>query len=335
VIIGGPTSSIQAEDFLGPREDTWVTITASGLISRTYEDSAPRITGEVKDPPLAMMASNTTHTLYLFTADGQAATIPVKVLQQAENPEQGVLYTTLCTLRKEDEITYALSLPPGLETGYLVTLTEQGEVKRLRMEDLPGMSSNAFKYMDIEKDDRLLWIGHVTDESEIILVTYQGQAIRFKVSDVRPTGLGAGGMRAIKLMGQRDRVIGGGIVEERVNLWVCTDTGVGKRTPIAEYPTQGRAGSGVITMKLPKDAGGLTTATVGRVDDHIILVTSKGKPKYMQISAAPQAGRNTKGDYVISLGAKEVAARVVKLMDRIEVPDAVPGEVGEEIEIAE
>jgi DNA gyrase subunit A len=278
-----------------------------------------------------MMASNTTHTLYLFTSDGQAATIPVKVMQQAENPEQGVHYTTLCTLRKEDEITVALSLPPDLETGYLVTLTEQGEVKRLRLEDLPGLSSNAFKYMDIEKGDRLLWIGYVTDESEVVLATYQGQAIRFKVSDVRPTGLGAGGMRAIKLMGQRDRVIGGGIVDEQVNLWVCTDTGVAKSTPIDEYPTQGRAGSGVITMKLPKDAGGLTAATVGGLDDHIVLVTNKGKPKYMRISAAPQAGRNTKGDYVISMGAKEVAERVVKLIDRIEVPDAPP----EEVEVSE
>jgi DNA gyrase subunit A len=332
VIIGGPAGSIQAGDFLGPREDTWVTVTASGLISRTYTDDAPRITGEVKDPPLAMMASNTTHTLYLLTSDGQAATIPVKVLQQAENPESGVHYTTLCTLRREDEIVFALSLPPGLETGFLVTLTEQGEVKRLRMEDLPGLSSNSFKYMDIEKGDRLLWIGYVTDESEVILATYQGQAIRFKVSDVRPTGLGAGGMRAIKLMGQRDRVIGGGVVEDRVNLWVCTDTGVAKSTPLAEYPTQGRAGSGVITMKLPKDAGGLNAAAVGRLDDHLILVTNKGKPKYMRINAAQQAGRNTKGDYVISMGPKESVARVVKLMDRLSEDDVVAGDVRESVD---
>jgi len=102
-------------------------------------------------------------------------------------------------------------------------------------------------------------------------------------------------------MGQRDRVVGAGLADERANVWVCTDTGVAKSTPVPDYPVQGRGGQGVITMKLPKDALGLTAATVGRPDDNIVLVTDKGKPKYMRISLAPQAGRNTKGDYVISM----------------------------------
>jgi DNA gyrase subunit A len=139
------------------------------------------------------------------------------------------------------------------------------------------------------------------------------------VDDVRPTGLGAGGMRAVKLTGQRDRVVGAGIVDAEADVWVCTDTGVAKHTPVAEYPVQGRGGQGVITMKLPKDAGGLAAVTIGKPDDNIVLVTNKGKPKYMRIGLAPQGGRSTKGDYVISMGAKETAARVVRLEPRIEI----------------
>ena len=71
-------------------------------------------------------------------------------------------------------------------------------------------------------------------------------------------------------------------------------------------------------MKLPKDAGGLTAATVARPDDNIVIVTDKGKAKYMRVSLAPQAGRNTKGDYVISMRPKEVVAQVVKLEGRID-----------------
>jgi DNA gyrase subunit A len=164
-------------------------------------------------------------------------------------------------------------------------------------------------------------VGVVTDETELIVTTLKGQAIRFPVGDVRPTGLGAGGMRAVKLQGKQDRVVGAGIADERANVWVCTDTGVAKSTPVIEYPVQGRGGQGVITMKLPKDATGLAAAAVGRLDDHLVLVTTKRKPKYMRVSLAPQGGRNTKGDYVISMGDKEVVARVVPFAPRVEPPE--------------
>jgi len=111
---------------------------------------------------------------------------------------------------------------------------------------------------------------------------------------------------------------------------VCTDTGVAKSTPVGEYPVQGRGGQGVITMKMPKDAGGLTAATVARPDDNIVVVTDKGKAKYMRVSLAPQVGRNTKGDYVISLRAKEAVAKVVRLEGRIVLPAPAPEMAGEE-----
>jgi DNA gyrase subunit A len=318
VSIEGPAGDIQAGDFLGPREDTWVTLTESGLLSRTYEDAAPKITTEAKDPPLAMLGSNTTHTLYLFTPDGLGATVPVKLLQQTEDPEQGLHFSTLTPFEQETPIAAAISIPPELETGYLISVTEQGEVKRLRLEDLPGLTANAFKFMDVEKGDRLIWLGYVEDDDEIVVVTLKGMAIRFSVNDVRPTGMGAGGMRAVKLQGKGDAVVGAAVVEDRANVWVCTDTGVAKSTPLSEYPTQGRAGQGVITMKLPSDAKGLAAATVGRPDDNIVVVTNKGKPKYMRVGLAPETRRNAKGDYIISLRVKEVVSRVVKLLPRLE-----------------
>lgn len=321
VIYAGAAGDVKAADFLGPNEDTWVTLTAKGILSRTFADTAPRITAEVKDPPLAMMASNTTHTLYLFTADGMCATVPVKLLPQSDDPEQGTPYATLCTLAETDRLVCALSLPPGLEEGHLAAVTALGEIKRLRLEDLPGLMARPFKFMDIEAADSLIWVGYVTDADQVILVTAQGQAIRFEVDQVRPTGLGAGGMRAVKLIGERDRVVGAGIADERANVWVCTDTGVAKSTPVAEYPVQGRGGQGVITIKLPKDAQGLAAAVVGHPDETIVLVTNKGKAKSMRLGLAPQAGRNTKGDYVISMSrVNEVVSAAVRLEPRIRLP---------------
>src|SRR5690606_31154849 len=178
------------------------------------------------------------------------------------------------------------------------------------MEDLPGLMANVFKVMDIEKEDRLGWVFITSGEDEVVLTTAEAQAIRFKESEVRPTGLGAGGMRGIKLAGQRDRVIGAAIADEY--LWVITDVGIAKVSPMNEYPTQGRAGSGVITMKLPQDSKGLVAAvTAARLDDTVIVLTNKNRAKSMKFSAAPLVKRPNRGDYVISVSGKEEVVALV------------------------
>jgi len=94
---------------------------------------------------------------------------------------------------------------------------------------------------------------------------------------------------------------------------------VAKSTAVTEYPTQGRGGQGVITIKLPKDAQGLAAATVGRPDDVIVVVTNKGQAASTRIGLAPQGGRSTKGDYIISMTrVNEAVSGVVRFVPRIE-----------------
>ncbi len=186
--------------------------------------------------------------------------------------------------------------------------------------------------MDLEEDDKLIWLGYVTENSEVLLVTFRGQAIRFKVSEVRPTGLGAGGMRAIKLADQKDRVIGAGVVDPSAVVWSCTDTGVAKCSLIEEYPVQGRAGSGVIAMKLPGDAAGVAVATVGRPDDHIVVVMDRGVCQQMPIGDAPLAKRAGKGDYV-KLPAKHIVTRLVKLSGRVDLQEAPAPDVDMDLDM--
>jgi DNA gyrase subunit A len=152
VVISDAARDVRESDFLGPNEDTWATLTEGGVLSRTFSDNAPRVTTEVKDAPAAMLASNTTHTLYLFTEQGMAATVPTNVLPQSEDLEQGTPYKTLCPLTAEERITSVLSLPPSLETGYLAAITEQGEVKRLH--GGPAGRRPGRSFMDIESGDR-------------------------------------------------------------------------------------------------------------------------------------------------------------------------------------
>jgi DNA gyrase subunit A len=322
VIVGSTASKVSASELLVPAEDTWVTMTVDGRMGRSFENIPPRVTAEVKEPPRFILESLSTHALYLVTADGQCATIPVHQLPQVNDPAEGAMFHDLCPLSSEDQVTTIVSLPPLLTTGYVFMVTERAEVKRLRLEDLPGLSANIFTVMDVEKDDRLGWVMVTNSNNEIMLATAQGQSIRFSENDVRPTTLPAGGMRGIKLSEENDRVVGAMLVEEGQYVWSITDDGIAKVSSIEEYPLQGRAGSGVIAMRLPKTSQEMAASTIGRLDDNIIVLTNRHKPLYMRLGRSPQIKRGrTGGDFVISMRENERVVAVVNYTARISDPE--------------
>ncbi|MBI5669343.1 MAG: DNA gyrase subunit A [Chloroflexi bacterium] len=318
IIVEGTATTVLTSESLVPADDTWVTLTVEGKLGRSAENVPPKVTADVADPPRFIIGSNTSHALYLFTADGRCATIPVHQLPQIHDDTEGAPFGSLTPLKDQPEITAVLSLPNDLQTGFLMLVTDSGEVKRLRMEDVPGISSNAFTVMDVEQEDRLGWVLPTTGQDDIILVTAQAQAIRFSEEDVRPTGLPAGGMRGIKLAGQRDRVVGAMVAREGRLVWSITDDGVAKSSPVSDYPVQGRAGQGVIAMRLPKQSTELAAATIGRPDDNIVVLTNRNKALYMRLGRAPQVARGKPGgDIILSLRSKERVVAVVNYQPRL------------------
>ncbi|MBI1280210.1 MAG: DNA gyrase subunit A [Anaerolineaceae bacterium] len=327
VIMDSTATTIQTNDLLVPSEETWVTVTVEGKMGRSFENTQPKVTADLKDPPRFIMATDTAQLVYLFTSDGQCATIPVHQLPQIHEAADGAVFTSLVPLPSTADITAAISLPESLEQGNLMFATANGEIKRLRIEDLPGMTSNTFTIMDVEKDDKLGWVMVTNGENEVILATAQGQTIRFSENDVRPTGLPAGGMRGIKLQGQKDRVVSAFVVVPDQYVWSMTDDGVAQISPIAHYPSQGRAGSGVIGMRLPSSSRELAAATIGRQDDNIIALTSRKKAFYMRLGRAPQVARGkTGGDFIISMREKEQVIAVITYQPRMMMPEPEPAD---------
>lgn len=322
LIADSTATAVTADSLLMPTEDAWVTLTVGGKLGRGYDYVQPKVTADVSEPPRFIMDSSTTQLIYLFTSDGQCVTIPVHQIPQVNDPVEGTIFSSLSALPGTAEITAAISLPGNLEAGYLLFASEGGEVKRLKIEDLPGSKSNVFKVMDVEQGDRLGWVLPTIGDNEVILTTHQGQAIRFSEQEVRPTGLGAGGMRGIKLAGQRDKVISALIVVPNQYVWCITNDGVGKVSPVSDYPVQGRAGSGVIAMRLPPGSAGLAAAAIGRMDDNLIALTDRNKPYYMRLGRAPQVARGRNGgDIMMSLRSKESIVGVVIYQPRIAEPD--------------
>ena len=318
LIIDDTASSASAEDLMLPEENTWITLTVNGNISRSFDDNPPKVTTSTKEPPRFAVHGSTNHILYFFTEKGECATVPVQQIPQAEEFEQGQPFHSFSPLTPDDRIVGLLSLPSSADTGYLFLTSESGQVKRLRMEDMPGMTMKVFTVMNVSKDDKLAFVFTTDGNREIVLTTNQAQSIRFKEDDVRPTGLPSGGVRGIKMTGQRARVIGSNIAVEGQLVWTISDDGVAKTSPMEDYPTQGRAGGGVIAMRLPNSSREVVASTIGRADDNIIVLSNRNKPLYMRIGRAEQIKRGRAGgDIVISMTRQnEVVDCVVTYQDK-------------------
>lgn len=330
IIANGTASSVSAEDFLMPEEPTWVVLSNNGNIGRTFKHEQPSVTTKTKNPPILLMDSNTAQIVYLFTDRGDCATILVQQLPQINDIGEGVGFSDISTLNSDDKVVAGICLP-NIESGYIFFATANDQVKRIRMEDLPGMSSKTFSVMNVDDDDALI-AALVTDgDQQIMLSTRSGQTIRFVEEDIRPMGLNAGGVRGIKLKGEDDAVVSAFIADDSRYVFSITNDGVAKISHCEEYPTQGRAGQGVISMRLPKGSDYVAATAIGRQDDNIIVMSNRGKPLYMRVGRAMQLkrGRNG-GDFVISMRDEEVVSGIVSYQDKVIPPVPV-----EESEVAD
>ncbi len=335
VIVNSASADMSAGDLMAGVENTWVTHTVANRLSRTVSDAPPRITGQSEDAPRFVVPGSTADILYLIAEDGTAASVPVSQLSQSDDPSTGSTVNIVTALSEDAEVVGVLPISPMQDTGYVMFSTAGGDVKRIRIADLPGLTADTFTVMNVG-NDKIISALLVEEEDEIILATKQAQAIRFKVSDVRPTGLPAGGMRGIKLADNvPDGVIGAGMVRPGQVFWTITAFGTAKCTPIEEYPTQGRAGSGVITMKLPnitspdglfntveKDL--LAAAGVSNLDDTAVILTNKAKRfKVSKVKAALLTQRAKGGGAIMSVTGKE-RVRAVAIIAPRPLPPEMP-----------
>lgn len=298
---------LTADDLI-PDEPVWVAVSREGLVGRvTDEDGPPRVLSRPQDAPVAMLEASTADTLYLFANDGKAAAFPIHQLPEGEAWEGGgVHYADLTPLTRRDTVVAALALPVSLEEGYLFLATRRGVVKRVALADLPGVSGEPFPVMGVDEDDALCWAAYTTGEDEVILVTGAGQAIRFEEEEVRAMGLPAGGVMGVKLGDEDDCVVALVVVRSRSDLFAIASDGKAKRTPLSEYPTQGRYGRGVIAARFSASDVRLAGACVIQSRDTVILVTEKGAAKTVRANVAPRMGRTTQGEEVIALRKGDV-----------------------------
>jgi DNA gyrase subunit A len=192
--------------------------------------------------------------------------------------------------------------------------TRDGKVKRASLAEFAAVRPSGLIAINLEAGDELGWVRLTPGDSEIVLVTELGQALRFAEATVRSVGRQAGGVAGIRL-GDGDHVASMEVVEPGGELVVVTQRGFGKRTPLDEYPQTGRATGGVSTIdqRTLDKTGRIAAARVVQPTDDLTLISSAGLVLRTRVAEVKRQGRSTRGVVLIELKEGDKVASLARI----------------------
>jgi DNA gyrase subunit A len=317
---GHATKTLTARDLL-PEQQIWIGVTEEGLVSRTHDDKQPKHSGN--DAPRWLVKASTTDTVYFVAKSGRTAAVAAHILPQTDKLSQGTLFHRVTPLTDNDSLAAVFALPSRRdklpEETCVITATKMGMVKKSLVNELPGPSSQTFVLTRVNEGDRLIEVGLTDNKTkDILLVTAQGMAIRFKEEEVRPMGLVAAGVNGLKLA-DKDEVVGMEILPAPGGqIFLITSDGKAKRVEQKEFPVQGRYGRGVIAWDI-SDKVRLAGVVVDKPNHMATIHLTKGAPKSTRLDeVAVRKRAATKGDVVVDVkpGEEVVSVNVNWTVDK-------------------
>lgn len=316
-IVASRPDSLSEEDLI-PSEETLVTLTKSGYIKRmplstfkTQKRGGKGVSGmTIKDSDeINLMTNANTHDrLLVFTSKGKVFSLKVWELPEGSRISKGQAIINLINIDSDETIKDILPLPKQIDkNNYLFFTTKAGVIKRTALSKYENIKSNGLIAIKLQDKDSLVWVNQTSGSDNILLVSKDGKSIRFRETDVRPTDRDTQGVRGILLKGD-DYVISmeSFAAEEPVSsdkrvkmfrdLLIVTEKGMGKRTPLPEYPVQNRSGQGLKVCETTDKTGKLAGALLVDQDSEVLLITtSQGQAIKLPIKNIPRLGRATQG----------------------------------------
>ncbi len=318
--IAGARAAVSAEELV-PDVPVWIGVTETGQVARMADEGGPPVLPDKLEKTallVALLRASTRDILYVFSADGRFAAYPAHQLPEGPVWEEVVSHEAkrrgvktigdLVSLSGPFPAVAALALPTvhssEAECRYLFLATRRGMVKRVAVADLPTVGSGTV--IGVAEGDAVVGAAWTTGTDEVVLVTRAGQAIRFREEEVRPMGLPAGGVAGIKVA-QADSL------RHQEDLAVVAEDGRGKRTPLSEYPTQGRYGKGVITARFAAPGVGLAGAACIPTGATLVLLTEAGAVRVVDTRSIPRMDRTAQGRPLLSLRKGDRVKRMLAL----------------------
>ena len=314
---------LNAEDLVAD-EPVLITMTERGYIKRvsanqyrTQNRGGRGVTGQgmrEEDEIALILPARTLHMVLFFSDKGKVYAQKAFQIPEGGRTDRGVPVINVLALDASERITAAVAVPDFAEARYCTLGTLRGKVKRVALAEFASVRPSGLIAATIEKDDRLLWARLTSGHDDLMLVTARGRALRFNEGEVRPTGRQAAGVNGINLK-RGDSVASMEVVEPGAALLVATQRGFGKRTPLTEYPTKGRAGGGMLTIdtKSLDVIGPIVSARVVKDDDELTLITLGGHALRLRVNQISMSSRATRGVHLIDLGKDDSLISIARL----------------------
>jgi DNA gyrase subunit A len=334
------TAEINIEDMIA-QEEVVVTISHAGYIKRNPVSlyRAQRRGGKGKigmgikeeDFVETLFTASTHDYLLFFTDAGKVYWLKVHEIPEAGRAAKGKAMVNLLALAGDEKVTATLPVKEFREDRYVVMATRHGVIKKTELSAYGNPRQGGIIALTLDEGDKLIGVEITDGQREILLGTRQGIVIRFKEEDVRPMGRTAHGVRGISL-DEGNYVIGMETItpDSTTSILTVTEGGYGKRTLVNEYRLQGRAGRGIISVKVTDRNGPAVSFHQVRGDDEIMVMTAEGKILRTRMDDVREIGRNAQGVRLIDM---EETDRVVGVAKLAESSGEGPGE-GEDTEPA-
>ncbi|MFW5696408.1 MAG: DNA gyrase subunit A [Phototrophicaceae bacterium] len=305
-------------------EDVVISLTTNGYIKRvpSSEYRAQRRGGKgvigmktkEEDALQDIFFASSLDSVLFFSNKGKVYSEKAYRIPENGRAQRGTLIQSLLPLDQDERITAALPVTSfELEGWYLVMATKHGRIKRVHLHEFAEVRPSGLIAMLLNEGDYLGWVKYSNGDQDIVMVTEQGQSIRFHERDVRVMGRPAGGVNGIKLAPD-DLAAGMDVIEDdHTHILVVTRNGFGKRTPVEQYPLQGRYGLGVRTLARNERTGPVVVMRAIREMDELILLTRAGVVLRTGLSEIRETGRSTQGVTLMNVARDDEVAGVAIL----------------------
>ena len=269
-----------------------------------------------------LFVANTHDTILCFSSHGKVYWLKVYELPQAGRTARGKPIVNLLPLSEGERISAVLPVKEYSEDAYVVMAASSGTIKKTRLTAFSRPRAGGIIAVVLRDEDYLIDVAMTHGDTDLLLVSDAGKAIRFREKDLTTTGRKSRGVRGIRL-DEDQKVIGLLAIRpdmEATDILVATENGFGKRTRIEDYPTHRRAGKGVFTIQTGERNGKVVGAMPVSSEDEIMLITDSGTLVRTPVDGVSKTGRNTQGVRLIRLSEEEKLVEVERI-EKLDEPD--------------
>jgi len=317
-----------------------ISLTASGYVKRlplaTYRQQRRGGVGVMgmnlkEDDYIAHLHICSTHDFLLFfTNRGKVYRLKVYELPEGSRTAKGSSLNNLLPLREGERVMAVIPTRDFKENKYLAFATAQGLVKKTEfLAYNTPIRADGIIAIKVRDGDELVQVRLTSGEDDILMVSHSGHASRFSEKHVRTMGRDTSGVKGMNVAGKDNRVLAMDVARNDTELFVVTENGYGKRTPVSEYPVKGRGTKGVLTVKLTEKKGGLTGALIVGEHQDLLFISQNGMVQRTSVGGISQMGRSTQGVKVMNIKDDDRVSAVALVVETEEEQSAAAEDNGQ------